>query len=511
MLYVSLAIEILRARPHLVFWAAALTQAALWTLVPALFYAAPPGDLPHVIAIGREFTLGSDRGPPLAFWLAEIVFRLTGRSAFGLYLLSQVCIVVTYWAVFTLGRDIVGPRHAVLAVLLMVGITAFTLPTPDFGPAVLAMPIWALCLLHYWRAVGQGGRKYWFALALELGLLLLTTYLSLVLFVLLIGFTLATDRGRAAFGAIEPWVAGVIVIIVVFPHLIWLDHAAGSARPSVQQGFSASAGGFGAWAGLVVSHVGLAVLVALAGMRGWSPSASAPTIERPPISPFARKFVYFFALAPATAGMLVSLGLERPASLATAGVLVVLSGLGVVVAAGDSIRIYHQQVIGIAWGVLLVAPPIIVAAALLVLPWAYPVELKVAMPAKEIGQFFGETFQRRTGKPLTIVAGEPHTAALVAFAAPSRPQLFNDAMPARSPWVTPKDVMDKGAIIVWPATDTLGTPPPAIKARFPDVVIEQPRSFARPVQGVSPPVRIGWGMIRPKDASAAASGSPGPR
>ena len=510
MLYVSLAVEILRARPRLVFWAAALMQAALWTLVPALFYSAPPGDLPQVVAIGREFPLGSDRGPPLAFWLAELVFRLTGRSAVGLYLLSQVCIVVTYWAVFALGRDIVGPRHAALAVMLMVGITAFTLPTPDFGPAVLAMPIWALCLLHYWRAIGQGERKYWFALALELGLLLLTTYLSLLLFALLIAFTLATEQGRAAFGAIEPWVAGVIVIIVVFPHLIWLDHAKGAALPDLQQGFSGSPGGFGAWAGIVVSHLGLAVLVALAGLRG-SSRADAPTIVRPPVSLFARKFIYTFALAPALAGLLISVVLGRPLSLATTGVLVVLSGLAVVVAAGDSIRIHNQKVISFVWGVLLVAPPIAVAAVLLVLPWAYPVDLRVAMPAKEIGQFFSDTFQRRTGKPLTIIAGEPQTASLVAFAAPSRPHLFYDAAPERSPWVTEKDVVDKGAIVVWPATDTLGTAPPDIKARFPDLVIEQPRSFTRAVQGISPAVRIGWAMIRPRDPATSASGSPGPR
>ena len=36
--YVSLIIEFLRGRPAVVFWTVALTQAALWTLVPALFY-----------------------------------------------------------------------------------------------------------------------------------------------------------------------------------------------------------------------------------------------------------------------------------------------------------------------------------------------------------------------------------------------------------------------------------------------------------------------------------------
>ncbi len=194
--YVSLIIEFLRGRPAAVFWTVALTQAALWTLMPALFYSAPPGEVPLLLAIGHEFVLGSYLGPPLAFWLGEIAFRLGG--AFGLYALAQACIVVTYWAVFTLGRRIVGTRHAVLGVLLMVGIAAFTVPSPNFGPAILAAPLWALALLHYWRAVGDGERGYWFLLALDLGLLLLASYVGLILIVLLLVFTLASARGRDA-------------------------------------------------------------------------------------------------------------------------------------------------------------------------------------------------------------------------------------------------------------------------------------------------------------------------
>ena len=44
--YVSLLVEFLRGRPAVVFWTVALSQAALWTLIPALFYSAPPGDVP---------------------------------------------------------------------------------------------------------------------------------------------------------------------------------------------------------------------------------------------------------------------------------------------------------------------------------------------------------------------------------------------------------------------------------------------------------------------------------
>ena len=154
MFYVPLYIEALRSRPNLLFWTAALAQAIIWIVVPMVFYAAPPGELPQLLAIGHEFQLRGDIGPPLAYWLAEIAFRLAGL--FGVYVLAQICVVTTYWCVFALGSAIVGPAHAALAVLLMVGISLFTVPTPDFGPAILAMALWAVVLLHYWRAVGRG-------------------------------------------------------------------------------------------------------------------------------------------------------------------------------------------------------------------------------------------------------------------------------------------------------------------------------------------------------------------
>src|SRR4029450_5679778 len=159
MLYVSIFVELLRSRPALAVWLAALAQGLLWLVVPSLFYAGPPGDVPDVLAVGHEFQLGTYLGPPLAFWLAEIAFDLAGHSLVGVYLLSQACVVVTYWAVVALARSIVGalqaavlarhcavsvrPRshgvaqHAALALLLVVGVAAFAVPAPDFGPVIL--------------------------------------------------------------------------------------------------------------------------------------------------------------------------------------------------------------------------------------------------------------------------------------------------------------------------------------------------------------------------------------
>src|SRR5690349_19348084 len=109
---VSLPIEILRSRPGLVFWLAALAQAILWTFATTLFYASPPGDVPFVLAAGHALRMGTESGPPLAYWLADFAFSAAGNRAAGLYALSQICVVATYWAVFRLGRATLGPRHA---------------------------------------------------------------------------------------------------------------------------------------------------------------------------------------------------------------------------------------------------------------------------------------------------------------------------------------------------------------------------------------------------------------
>lgn len=506
MIYVSPVIELLRARPGLVFWTAALAQALVWTFTPALFYASPPGDVPLVLAVGHEWQLGSRLGPPLAYWLAEIAFKAAGNSVVGVYVLAQLCVVVTLWAVFALGRSIVGAKHAAIAVMLMAGIGAFSVPTADFGPAVLAMPLGALALLHYWRALGEGRSRTWFALGIDLGLLLLATYAGLILIAVIAAFTLASARGRRKLLTLYPWAAIAIAVLIASPHLIWLR----------AEGMPALAGLVGApavsslfqWPWLVVgvllSHAGLIVLVVVAGAL-FGPRIEVPTIEREPVGRFGRAFVTVFALAPVFAATLaIALGGQSVLATGT-GPFLILSGLLVVLMAGDVIRIHRQGVLGWIWLALIVGPAMLTVVAIVVLPWTLGIALRISEPGAEMARFFTESFRRRTGKPLAIVIGDARLAGLVAFASPDRPSLFIDAVPERAPWIRESDVAEKGAIVVWALVDPTGQPPEAIRARYPELVAEVPQTFERTIQGRLPLMRIGWAMIRPANAPPAAS------
>ena len=85
------------------------------------------------------------------------------------------------------------------------------------------------------------------------------------------------------------------------------------------------------------------------------------------------------------------------------------------------------------------------------------------MPARSIAQFFVDSFERRTNQRLRAVAGDAQLASLVSLDR-GRPHLFLDATPERTPWLSLAKFNETGGVVVWRASDTVGTPPPEISA-----------------------------------------------
>ena len=500
MRFTSLSIELIRARPRLIVWLVVLFQATLWLILPLLLYRSPPGDLATVLAYGREYQVGTYLGPPLAFWLADIAFRAAGNHVFGVYLLAQLCAITTFLTLYRLSRAIVGGQQAVLAVLLTMTVTAFSSPGVEFSPLVLARPLWALLLLHSWQLIGQGRRNAWFAWSIEAGLLLLTTPAAIGLLLLISGFALATQRGRRTLMSFDPLFALLVIVVLVLPYLIWLIRADTMALPPWPDiaDLSGRALHWGALlGGLLLAISGLVLLTML--NSGWfgRKAQEAPILYRPPVDRLARDYVYFFAIAPALAGSLIAglFNLDRVAG--GAGIALMVSGLAVIVAAGDLIQLRRQRVLRTVWGAALVAPALLVTAATLFLPWTGSSEVATSLPATGIARFFGDSFERRTNQRLRAVTGDAQLATLISLDA-GRPHLFLDTAPERTPWLTLTKFSETGGVVVWRASDTSGTPPADIARRFPGLVPEVPRAFEWLVTGRQPLLRIGWAIVRPK-------------
>jgi hypothetical protein len=500
MRFTSLVVELIRARPRLVVWIVVLVQAGLWLILPMLLYPSPPGDLATVLAFGREYQVGTWLGPPLAFWLADIAFRAVGNHMFGVYLLAQACAVVTFWIYYQLARAIVGGQQAVLAVLLSMTVVVFSSPGVEFGPLVLARPLWALLLLHSWQLIGQNRRNAWFAWSIEAGLLLLTTSAALGMLLLLAGFAVATPRGRRVLMSFDPLYALLVIAVLVLPYLIWLLRADALAMPpwpaisdlgarTLQWGWLL--------VGLVLAMSAIVLLVVL--NSGWFArhAEEAPIIYRPPVDPLARDFVFFFAIAPALLGSFLAGLFNLDHVVGGAGVALLMSGLAVIVATGDLLHLRRQRVLRTVWAAAVVAPALAVIATTIVVPWTGDSEVPTSLPARAIAQFFGDNFERRTNQRLRAVAGDPQLASFIAMSR-GRPHLLLDATPERTPWLSVAKFNETGGVVVWRASDTSGTPPADIAQRFPGLVPEVPRAFEWMVNGRQPLLRVGWAIVRPK-------------
>jgi hypothetical protein len=500
MRFTSLVVELIRARPRLVVWIVLLLQAALWLLVPLIFYSSPPRELATVLAYGREYQVGTDFGPPLAFWLADIAYRAAGNHLIGVYFLAQLCSVATLWFLYLLARAIVGGQQAVLAVLLTMTVSAFASSSLEFGPLVLARPLWALLLLDTWLLIGQNRRNVWFAWSIEAGLLLLTTSAAIGLLLLVAGFAVATERGRRTLMSFDPLFALLAIAVLALPYLIWLIRAGalGLPAPPPLAELSARAVHW-AWlvGGLLLAMSAILILIVLNLSLFSRTPEEAPIIYRPPVSPLARNFVYFFAIAPALAGSLVSGLFNLDRVVGGLGIALLMSGLAAIVATGDLVHLRRQRLLRSVWAIAIVAPAFAVIATTLFLPWTGGSEVETSLPARSIAQFFGDSFERRTNHRLTAVAGDPNLASVVALGR-GRPHLFLDATPERTPWLNPQRFGESGGVVVWRASDTAGTPPPELSKRFPGITPEVPRAFEWLVNGRQPLLRIGWAIVRPK-------------
>jgi len=503
MRFTSLIVELVRAKPRWIFWSAVLALALVWLILPAALYLSPPGEVPTVLAFGREYQVGTTMGPPLSFWLADVAFRAVGGYAFGVYLLAQICFVVMMAAVFTLARALVGAQQGVLAALLTLAIAAFSYPGLEFGPDTLARPLWALTLLHAWRVIGERQRGAWFALSIEIGLLFLTTVMAPVLLLLLLLFALATARGRAALRSIDPLFGLLVIAVIALPYMIWLARS-GTAFPHptfTSVGTYAQQSGklFGA---LLLSALGVVALI-VANTRVFEPKAEnwredAPAIFRPPVDPLARPFVVFFGVVPPLLFTLASpaFGLDHVAG--GEGVALLLIGLLAVIMGGDLIYLRRQQVLRTIWLVAMAVPVIVAVATVLVQPWIDTDEVQTSLPARAMGKFFADNYRLRTDRPLPVVAGDPQIASLIGLGAPSRPRVLFSDLHGKTPWIDADTVNTGGGLVVWRAHDTVGAPPEDIAKTFPGLVAEVPRTFDRLIEGQLEPLRIGWGVVRPR-------------
>ena len=469
-------------------------------------------DTLELVALGRHWQWGYWNHPPLAAWIAGAGVTLSGGALWGVYLTGQIAVLASFWAVWRLGVETVGPSAAVLGVLLLEGVRFYGYDTPGFSRNVVQLPLAALTALYLWRALDAGRMRWWIAAGATAGLGLLNKYdMALLVAPVVVLLALHPEARRRA-GLVGPGLAAAVAALVWAPHVAWLwrygfptlDYVASRTTPKtvVEPGFAHLVHplSFALSQALVVAPVLLLMATLVIG----SPrrrEVAADALARPFLLAITFGPCLLYLVGSALTGAALTLQWGTP----------LWSFLGVYLLdrwrpAPSDRAVRRFAGILVALAVLWVAAFV---AQLTLVPALGGHLSRGLFPGRAIAQHVTTGWRQAVGMTaLPIVASEKWLTWNVAVYSPDRPDPYMDLDPRRSPWTSDDDLRRRGGVLIWdPGADSEGLPA-SWAARFPMAVVQPPASFPRHAPASSPPIRLGWAILPPASALPAASPAP---
>ena len=134
------------------FYIFLVTHLIIWTAIPTFTNNNLPLDTIEALAWGSNLDWGFNKHPPMSAFLVEIFFQIFGAQDWAYYLLSQICVIISFFVIFKFSEDFFKNKtYCLLSVLLLEGIYFYNFTTPEFNVNVCQLPFWALSVLYAWR------------------------------------------------------------------------------------------------------------------------------------------------------------------------------------------------------------------------------------------------------------------------------------------------------------------------------------------------------------------------
>lgn len=455
-------------------WRAALAAAALyalvWSLLPPLLESSFPLDVVESLTWGREWQWGYYKHPPLSPWALHVFHRAFGDV--GPFLLSQTCIAATLWLVWLTGRRLVDGQRAFIGTALTLGVVFYTRPALEFNHNIAQMPLWAALAWAMLAALQDGRLRQWLLLGLLAGLGMLTKYSMAIILACLALYLLASPARRTLLRP-GPWLALLVLALVLAPHLWWLQqsgwlpmsYASERSATSSRHPHLAALGFLGVQ---VLNHVPLLVIALVAALRARTRVMASPEQEsgraglvQPPSKLHTAWPGYLLTIALLPGLLVTLLGLVLGLRIRDMWGVPMWAFSGLLLAAWLPHRWLAAMRAPLLRGVLVW----LALATLLSLGWlAWGAQWRgrpartdwpqAALAAQAQAQWAGLSHC-----PLRVVAGNYWLAGLVAVPAGPQTSVLITGDARYSPWVTRARLLEQGAL--WLREGNEADEPPA--------------------------------------------------
>ena len=211
-----------------IFYIFVTTHLIFWTLIPSLTNHNLPLDTIEALAWGSNLDWGFNKHPPMSAFFPEVFFQIFGPQDWAYYLLSQIFVVISFYYVFKLSKEILNNNLlGLISVLLIETIYFYNFTTPEFNVNVCQLPFWSITTYYAWRIFN--GKNIKFSDCLLVGLFaafgFLSKYLFLYLLVsidLLFLYLIFIKKDRKF--DFKYLITAEVFLVVLVPHFIWLTN-----------------------------------------------------------------------------------------------------------------------------------------------------------------------------------------------------------------------------------------------------------------------------------------------
>ena len=211
-----------------IFYIFALSHLLFWTLVPSLTNHNLPLDTIEALAWGSNLDWGFNKHPPMSAFFPEVFFQIFGSQDWAYYLLSQIFVIISFYYVFKLSKEILkNDLLSLISVLLLESIYFYNFTTPEFNVNVCQLPFWTLTVYLSWKI--YSGKNIKFTDCFLVGLFAAFGFLSKYLFIYLLAsidllfFYLIFIKKNKKFD-FKYLISLEVFLVVLVPHLIWLNN-----------------------------------------------------------------------------------------------------------------------------------------------------------------------------------------------------------------------------------------------------------------------------------------------
>ena len=211
-----------------IFYIFVTAHLIFWILTPSLTNHNLPLDTIEALAWGGNLDWGFNKHPPMSAFFPEIFYQIFGPQDWAYYLLSQIFVLISFYYVFKLSKEILNNNLlGLISVLLIETIYFYNFTSPEFNVNVCQLPFWSLTVYYSWRIYSEKNIKFsdCFLVGLFAAFGFLSKYLFIYLLVsidLLFIYLIFIKRDRKF--DFKYLITAEVFLVVLVPHFIWLTN-----------------------------------------------------------------------------------------------------------------------------------------------------------------------------------------------------------------------------------------------------------------------------------------------